>query len=306
MGGPSVTSNGTVEIAAQQSDDKTIVLVVGGTGAQSLAAGASVATVVSRATIEGTIESGARVTAPTIAVTAQQTGNDLTNSGGGVAGAQSAAIGAAVVVNDLADQVRAKIFRALSATVDGDILVSANVNSNINRAIAVGGAGVQTFALSGICRPHKIGGTTEAIIADGAQVTAPGSISVSANRATDAHTIGGAGTAAFGIGNAALLSTEQTLATVGTPGSTQAGPARDSLSRPVSMGRSSTSKRSGASRSRRRPRMTCAPSRPAAPTQELRRSPARPPWPRWTRPRPRRSARILLCSRQTSTSSPRM
>jgi hypothetical protein len=121
MGGPLVTSNGTVEIAAQQSDDKTIVLAVGGTGAQSLAAGASVAMVVSRATMEGTIESGARVTAPTIAVTAQQTGT--------ISPIRAAA---SQVLNP---QRSARLWLStILPTKFGQRLVSANVNSNIKRA----------------------------------------------------------------------------------------------------------------------------------------------------------------------------
>jgi hypothetical protein len=217
--GTSATSDGTVDIDAQQSGDKTIVLAVGGAGAQTFAAGASVATVVSRATIEGSVDSGSRVAAPTIDVTAQQTGNNLTNSGGGVAGAQSAAIGAAVLVNDLADIVEARILGAIGATNNRAITVAANVDANTTRAIAVGGAGAQTFAAGGSVAVTKLGGTTEAVIADGAQITTPGSLSISANRVTNAQTIGGAiagaGTAAVGIGNATLLSTEETLATVG-------------------------------------------------------------------------------------------
>src|SRR5262249_42436830 len=118
---------------------------------------------------------------------------------GGFAGASSAAFGAAVAVNNIGDRLLAYI----DPSTVGATSVSLSVTGNADiTAIAVGGAGADSFALGGSVATNNIGNTLDGHISDGSLVIVPRSVVISVNEGGSifcvAGGVSGAGAAAVG------------------------------------------------------------------------------------------------------------
>jgi hypothetical protein len=156
-----------------------VIIAVGGAGARTFAAGGSAATDKSRATVEASADNGTTLTTQHIYVLADETSDTVSTSEGGFAGAQFAAFGAAVVVDDLADDVQAQA--TAGSTLSGSfITISAATTGAQVLGIAVGGTGAANFAGGGSVVTNTLGGTTEAILGGDATLEAERVVEVSA------------------------------------------------------------------------------------------------------------------------------
>ncbi|MDE0936730.1 MAG: hypothetical protein OSA89_12505 [Mariniblastus sp.] len=190
---------GSVTVSA---DTKSIIrsLAVGGAFAQAFALGGSVSTNNINSNTDAHITSTSLTAGSDVSVTAsnQDTIKALT---GGVAGASTAAVGAAVSVNKIDSNLRACIVDSV-VTVGGDVEVSTSNQSEIS-SLAVGGAYAGTFALGGAVSINQIDVNSRACIMDDSVVTAGGDITVSSFDDSFikalAPGIGISGTAAVGI-----------------------------------------------------------------------------------------------------------
>ena len=191
---------GSVNVSA---DTESVIraLAVGGAYAQAFALGGSVSTNKITSNTDAHVTSSTLTASADASVTAnnQDTIKALT---GGVAGASTAAVGAAVSVNQIDSTLRACIVDSV-ATVGGDVDVSTSNQSEI-RSLSVGGAYAGTFALGGAVSINQIDVNSRACIMDDSVVTAGGDITVSSFDDSSiralAPGIAGSGLAGVGIG----------------------------------------------------------------------------------------------------------
>ncbi|MBE9030746.1 DUF4347 domain-containing protein [filamentous cyanobacterium LEGE 11480] len=207
INGATVTSTaGSVSLFSQNSS--TISgLTVGGAGAGKMAIGGSVSVNEIGNTVESSINTGAVVTAAqNIDVTAIEA-STIKAKGGALAGAGTAAVAGAVVVNDIATKVNAKITGSTANATQGSVTVSADSQDNIE-TISVGGAGGGTAGVAGSVSVSMMNNEITAEI-NASTVTADDNVRVLANSKNTIDfyggTISGGGTA--GIGGSANVNT---------------------------------------------------------------------------------------------------
>src|SRR5208337_3392669 len=147
-------------------------------------------------------------------------GSEIDSVAGGVAISGAAAVGAAVATNDVANKVYAYIQNATvssSSTSTGStspaIDVSASSTSTIVNA-TVGGGGGADVSISGSVSVNKIGDDTEAYIAGGSHVTAPGEIDVAGTDMSVIAVLAGNVGFSGGVAAAAAVATNDVANTV--------------------------------------------------------------------------------------------
>jgi hypothetical protein len=170
---------GAIDIAATSTPTITAI-AVGGSGAQTVAAGGSV----SINEIGGGVEAFVRANADVQAFGAVQVRatnvSNLMAITGGAAGAETVAIGASVSKNLITDQVKAWVEASQVKSTTDSVSVAAKTTPNID-ALAIGGAGAATFALGGSVTLNEIDDVVDAHISAAAIVTAPLAVRVTAS-----------------------------------------------------------------------------------------------------------------------------
>ena len=194
-----ITSGKDVSVTA--SNEANIkALAVGGVGAASFALGGGVATNEIQNDIDANITGSTIDTARHVEVSADNT-SEIHTLSGGVAGAGGYAIGAGVSLNEIESNMRACVIDS-QVTSGSDVSVSTSNVSSIE-ALAIGGAGAGTFALGASVSVNRIGGMICSCIMDDSDVIAAGSISVTTFDASQIHALApgfaGAGAVAVGI-----------------------------------------------------------------------------------------------------------
>lgn len=171
------TQEGSTSVSAD-TESTIRSLAVGGAYAEHFALGGSVSTNNINSNTDAHITSTSLTTGTDVSVTSsnQDTIKALT---GGVAGASTAAIGAAVGVNKIDSNLRACIVDS-EVTAGGDVEVATNNLSEI-QALAIGGAYAGTFALGGSVSINQIDVDNRACIMGNSTIAAGGDITVSAS-----------------------------------------------------------------------------------------------------------------------------
>ncbi|MDZ4784059.1 MAG: hypothetical protein SGJ19_27745, partial [Planctomycetia bacterium] len=198
-----VTSEASTVTVTATTDTPILAIAIGGAGAGTFAAGGSVALNDISNTLDAHISGNtANVSAPG-AITVSATDNATIEAfGGGLAGAGTAAIGAALATNDIGSTLTAFITGATVDSSAATVSVTATANADVT-VLTIGGAGAGAFAAGGSVSLNDLHNTIDAHISGGsANVTAPGAITVSAVDNSNIDAIGGgvagAGGAAFG------------------------------------------------------------------------------------------------------------
>jgi len=199
-GSTATSSSASITISAV-STSSLKSLTVGGAGAAGFALGGSVSLNSTANLIEAYISGAANVTAwNAISVTAANS-TTVQALAGGVAGAAAAAIGAALGTNNLGDDVNAFVNASTIFTPLGALAVAATSISSL-KSFAVGGSGAAGFALGGSVSLNQTAETVNANIANAANVTVGGGVTVTAadNPTIQAFAggVAGAAGAAFG------------------------------------------------------------------------------------------------------------
>ncbi|MFM2430809.1 MAG: hypothetical protein RLZZ511_2022, partial [Cyanobacteriota bacterium] len=209
-----VTSQGAGVSALAQGNATIKALTIGAAGGGKVAIGGSVSVNVLRNTVDSHIGNNANVTAAQdIDLQALET-STIEAKGGGFAGAGKVAVAGAVVVNDLASNVTAKISGSTANSTQGNVSLKAN-SADMVETIAVGGAG-GTVGVAGSTAISMMDNTIIAEIAN-STVTADDSVLAIANSSNTINFYGGtvAG-GAGGVGGSASVNTvsNQTKAAV--------------------------------------------------------------------------------------------
>ncbi len=191
--------DGSVDVSGQ-NDSEIKSLAVSGAGAQSFALGGSVGHNTIESDVDVHVTSSTVDAASDLNVTAENEGV-ISSLTGGIAAASTAAIGAAVGLNDIESSVRACIVDSV-VDVGQDVQVLAE-NDAVIKTIAIGGAGAGTFALGGSVAVNQVDSTTRSCIMKDSDITAGGSITVKADDQSTIQAIApgvaGSGTVAVGI-----------------------------------------------------------------------------------------------------------
>ncbi|MEB3294495.1 MAG: DUF4347 domain-containing protein, partial [Synechococcales bacterium] len=163
--------------AEGRSTIKTIT--VGGAGAGKLAIGGSVSVNLIRSTVDSHIGNGATVNAAqTVEVKAIEA-STLEAAGGALAGAGTAAVAGTLVVNDIDNDITAKIANATVTSTQGSVIVSADSQDSV-QTIAVGGSIGGKVGVAGSVAISMMGNTVTAEISN-STVTADDNVLVLAN-----------------------------------------------------------------------------------------------------------------------------
>ena len=190
-------------------------LAIGGAGAKTFALGGSVSINSIANTIDAHVStSTANAVGINVAATDAST---LRVFAGGIAGAGTAAVGAAVASNEITNSTLAS---AVSSTLNagaGSVTLDAVESSKV-LAITFGGAGAGTVAIGGSVSLNDVSNTTRAFTMGGT-LTAGDSVRIAAYDDASFLVIGGgiagAGTAAVGLGNATIITNNLVEALVG-------------------------------------------------------------------------------------------
>ncbi|BAS54198.1 GLUG domain-containing protein [Leptolyngbya boryana NIES-2135] len=110
---------------------------------------------------------------------------------GGIAGSQTAAIGAAISVNDISTTTTSYIEKSTVTSQNAGVRSVAEASATI-KTITVGGAGAQSVAIGGSVSVNLIRKTVESHIADSATVTAAQDVKVEAIASSTLEANGGA------------------------------------------------------------------------------------------------------------------
>ncbi|MBD3316856.1 MAG: hypothetical protein GF344_13800, partial [Chitinivibrionales bacterium] len=209
-----ITSATSLEVNAK-STPIIKAIVAGVQGADSFALGASFAMNTMNNTVDAHISGTSDVTIPG-AVTVHALGTPTIQAlAGGVGGSLSSSVGATAAINNISDTIKAYIDAATITSTGAGILVKAESNA-VLETISAGGAGAGTFAMGGSVSLNTIGTTVDAHISGGADVTAAGSVIVSASDSPEirslAGAVQGAGTVAIGAAFATNTISSTTLA----------------------------------------------------------------------------------------------
>jgi len=196
-----ITSTGST-IALTAANNSTISnITAAGTGAGKFALGGSVSLNDIANITDAHVSNGASVSAPgAITLTVSDT-STIESIAGTVSGGGTAAAGASVAINDIDNTVRSSINGATLTSSVGGTSLSSTSNGTIKN-ITAGAAGAGEFALGGAVSLNYIDNTVASYISNGAVVTIPGAISITASDTSTikslAGQITGAGTAAIG------------------------------------------------------------------------------------------------------------
>ena len=189
--GATVTSQtGDVDVTAS-SDPMLNSAAFAIAGANSFALGGSVILTKDRNVVDSAIDDGAMVTAQgSVLVSATDT-PALQIAAGGVSGSESVAAGAAVVINDIGDTVKAHVDGATVTASDGSIQVLATYTADMTHVGAVGGGFGSTAGIAGSVEINDIGNTVQASVTNQANVSTDDSVAVIAQTETDLSPIVG-------------------------------------------------------------------------------------------------------------------
>ena len=212
--GATATADGSIDVTA--ASDATIQsFTVGGSGAGTFALGGSVSLNAIANRTEASVLGGAMVTADGSIKLDASDDSDIDALAGGVAGAGSAAIGAALATNDIANLVRSAVENSTVRSDGGDVDLNAWSTAQID-SITAGGAGAGAFALGGSVSLNQIGSTLDAHVSGGADVEAIGRVGLSARDASVIQSLAGsaagAGAAAIGAALATNVIADQARA----------------------------------------------------------------------------------------------
>ena len=194
-----ITSGRDVSVTgSNEANIKSVA--VGGVGAASFALGGGVATNEIQNDIDANITGATIDTARHVEVSADNT-SEIHTLSGGVAVSAGNAVGAGVSFNEIESNMRACVADS-QVTSGGDVSVSTS-NVSIIEALAIGGAGAGTFALGASVSVNRIGGVICSCIMDDSDVIAAGNISVTTFDASQIHAVApglaGAGAVAVGV-----------------------------------------------------------------------------------------------------------
>jgi hypothetical protein len=211
-------SSGSIDAAA-----------VGVSGAGKFALGGSVTVNEIDNTLDTHIATGADVTAFGDIMLDSSDVALINSLAGAVAGAGTAAVGAAVAVNEIGSSVTSYIGRGESdaatpgtdtvvTSTSGDVGINAMSAATLN-SISAGGGGAGTFALLGSFSFNTVATTIDSYIGDYAVVTGEGNVVVAASDQAEifsiAGNVSGAGTASVGVANSTTITDNSVMAYIG-------------------------------------------------------------------------------------------
>jgi trimeric autotransporter adhesin len=202
-----VTSSNAGVSAIAEGRATIKAVTVGAAGAGKVAIGGSVSVNLIRNTVDSHIGNAAVINAAqTVEVKAIEA-STLEASGGALAGAGTAAVAGALVVNDIENQVNAKIISASVTSTQGSVIVSADSRDSV-QTISVGGSIGGKVGVAGSVSVSMMGNTVAAEIT-GSTVIADDNVLVLANSQNTISFYGGTLSVggAAGVGGSANVNT---------------------------------------------------------------------------------------------------
>lgn len=207
--GSTLHSSSTLLLSAH-NDTVITGVAVGVAGAKNAALAASAAYNQIDNTTEALASSTGTVSAPGAVLLTARDDAQIVAVAGGVGGAQSVAVGAALAYNDIGNTTRAAVHQATVSSSAGAVGLAATTATKLI-AVGLGASGAQSLAIGGSVVINKVANTTEALVDLGAHVNASTGFSLQAADSSALIVVagGGAGAGSAAIG-AAAASTELT------------------------------------------------------------------------------------------------
>ncbi len=159
-----------VSVVADSNQD-ILAISIGGSFADKFALGGAGSLNETATTVDAHISGGATVGLPAVQIEVRASDDaTIIAISGGAAGSTTAAVGAAFSKNLIGDTVTASVDGAGTTVTAPSVEIVADLEAQII-AIAVGGAGAETFALGGSLTLNEITSSITAAVTTGADVT---------------------------------------------------------------------------------------------------------------------------------------
>jgi hypothetical protein len=205
-------------------DDFVVLVGAGGSGGQQFAGAASATVHTQESQVEALVGQRARVNqevggadSQSVAIRADRTSHYVSVAGA-LAGSKQIGIGAAADVATLTHSVRAEIAANALVQARSNINVDANAQDSLT-SVAVGVGGSAQVGIAGSASVLVWSGTTSALVGDSTQLTAEGSVRVSAIGDASFTTVDGVAaigkSGGFGVSNSTLVKTDVVEARIG-------------------------------------------------------------------------------------------
>ena len=208
-GSPAARSSPRAASSRSGPNRPTVIhsLSVAGAGAETFALGGSFTKNSITGKIEAHINGGANVTASTDILITAKDDPEIQSFAGGFAGSGSAAIGAAVAIDDIGGAIKARAIGSTLTGTNGNVRIHAESTAEID-SIAVGGGGAGTVGIAGSVAVNSMGNTVQTSI-EGGTVTADDNVTVTANTQLDLFSIVGtvAAGGSAGLGGSVTINT---------------------------------------------------------------------------------------------------
>ncbi len=219
MGNGAVTGDSS-SLTVSAKDGSTIYSVsAGGAGAEKVAVAGAISANIILTDVEASIKGAGTVVKATGDISIRSTAeNNIYAYAGNAAGAGKVAVGAAFSFNMSNIQLAAFIDGAKVESTNGNIFVQSSASGEMI-GLAAGAQGAGKVAVGGSVVIGLLNNNISAYVNNGAELTAEGSVSISADDQSSAvlvaGVVGGAGTAAVGVSNSTFISKNSVLAYTG-------------------------------------------------------------------------------------------